>query len=516
MREKFDKIVNSGFGRLADRFYNSVWYIAAIGFVCALCHCCNIVFVGAALLAVLVVPCLVFCKNSFTLMPFLFMCSFVLSPEIEKNGARFASPAMIAGLCIVFAFVAAAFAFNIVYYGKWRRIFKRAYLSVSFALITVAFLFGGVGSRAWTFAGFGMSIAIAAVMFVAYSLLVNCGEYNGRKTAEYFAISVIVAAIVIIIDYFQKFVINDFNIGVSAVKDFLKLGFVGPNTGSAIITLAIPMTFYLVYNYKHGWAFLPLVALELFAIIMAYSRASLVVALPGTVIVAIVMCFKKKNGRLGYWIAFGVSVCLAIVVIVLLRHWIYDKFVALFVGNITGSGRTGLWKAGFSAWKSYPIFGAGLWYLKTTGHWYYSFHCTPLTYLFCFGVVGLAAYVYHRYKTVRLVFSAKLTPERVFIALCALAMLLNALLDIAMTSATHLTYYAAMLALLERDVLASNAELVKPLPDLRRLFRRGKAESSAPDERTAEEDADISVAPEANEVTDKNDIKVSEENNERM
>ena len=95
------------------------------------------------------------------------------------------------------------------------------------------------------------------------------------------------------------------------------------------------------------------------------------------------------------------------------------------------------------------------WYLVLRidgAHWYYSFHCTPLTYLFCGGVVGLAAYLYHRYKTVRIVFSAKLTSERVFVALTMLAMLCNALLDIAMTSPTHLLYYGIMLALMECDV----------------------------------------------------------------
>ena len=49
-------------------------------------------------------------------------------------------------------------------------------------------------------------------------------------------------------------------------------------------------------------------------------------------------------------------------------------------------------------------------------------------------------------------FSAKLTSERVFVALTMLAMLCNALLDIAMTSPTHLLYYGIMLALMECDV----------------------------------------------------------------
>ena len=85
-------------------------------------------------------------------------------------------------------------------------------------------------------------------------------------------------------------------------------------------------------------------------------------------------------------------------------------------------------------------------------YWYYSFHCTPLTYLYCGGIVAFLAYIYHRYKSIRLVFSAKLTPERVFVALTAVAMLCNALLDIAMTSPAYVIYYSVMLALIECDV----------------------------------------------------------------
>ncbi len=45
-----------------------------------------------------------------------------------------------------------------------------------------------------------------------------------------------------------------------------------------------------------------------------------------------------------------------------------------------------------------------------------------------------------------------------FVALTVLAMLLNALLDIAMTSPTHLLYYGVMLALIECDVKKTKAD----------------------------------------------------------
>ncbi|MDE7163810.1 MAG: O-antigen ligase family protein [Clostridiales bacterium] len=465
MKERFDNIVNSKFGRLADKLCNSVWYIVAYGIVCVLSHTLNIPVVGAVLLTILLVPALLFCKNSFVLTPFLLMCAFVMSEQTSPQTGYYNTPLRISVLCIVLVVLAVALVFNILYYKKWKQIYKRAYFTVSLALMYGALLIGGLGTSFFTASGFAMTLAIAVSTILPYALMVNCGEYEGRKTVEYFGWALIVAAAVISADFLHKFIINDFNLQIWAVKDYLKLGFVGPNTGAAIVTMAIPITFYFVYKYKHGYWFVLLVALELFVIVATYSRASLVVAVPGTVIVAIALCFKKTNGRRGYLIMFALSVAAAIVLAIVLRNWIAEKITALFEGNLSGSGRTDLWKAGFSAWCKSPIFGAGLWYLRLgDAHWFYSFHCTPLTYLFCGGVLGLAGYIYHRYKTVRLTFGAKLTAERVFVSLTMLAMLCNALLDIAMTSATHLLYYAIMLALLECDVKASKREQTESAP----------------------------------------------------
>ena len=66
----------------------------------------------------------------------------------------------------------------------------------------------------------------------------------------------------------------------------------------------------------------------------------------------------------------------------------------------------------------------------------------------------------------RLTFSAGLTSERVFVALGILAMLCNAMLDIAMTMPPHLLYYGIMLALIEcdiKEVKRNNKEKEEPV-----------------------------------------------------
>ena len=456
MKEKIDRIVNSRFGVEADKFYNSVWYVIAVGAICCIAHIAHIPAVGVVFLTLLLLPALLVCKNSFVLLPPLFMFGMIMGNAKDASDGYANSPAKLAVLSTAEIAVSAVFlsllglalVFNVLYYGKYKLLFKRAYLTISLAIMSGALIMGGIGAPTFDWHGTLAAVRLGIITFVPYALLVNSGEYKGKKTVEYFAQMMIVTAVAMFFIVLVLFFGNDFIIGDTNLYRF---GMFGPNTGSAVVVIALPVTFYYVYSHKYGYLFMGLVVVELLTIFLCFSRASLLIAVPGTIIVALALCFVKKDGRLAYWITVGVLALALIVVALVLRRTLFDTITGIKKSG--DSGRFEIWRDGFMAWKSRPILGVGLYYLLVTDKLaFYSFHCTPLTYLYCAGIIGLAAYVYHRYTTVRLVFSAKLTAERVFVALSVLAMLLNALLDVAMTKALHLTMYATMLALIECDV----------------------------------------------------------------
>lgn len=457
MKEKLKRITESRYGRLIDKFCNSIWYIAAYGVVCIVSHACNIPVVGAVFIALLLSAALVFSKNSFTLIPFLFMCSFVLSAKTKPNTGYFNTPLRITVLSLVLVVVAAALVYNIVYYGKWRVMFKRLYLTISISLLTGAMLVGGVGSPYLTFTGAAMALCLGLATFVPYSLLVNCGEYNGRKTVEYFSYALIAAAMVISMAIIQQYATYGFS-QMYNNKTLLSFGHTISNSAAVIVLMSIPMTFYLSYVNKYGFAFLGLVAIEMLAIGSTFSRATMLIASGGVLVVAIALCFKKRDGLLVYRIVVGVAVLAAVAVAIAFRGYVFDLVQKLFSSGNNGRYRI-WWDIGFKVWCKSPVFGIGLWYLPLHNgtHAYHSYHCTPLTYLYCGGIVAFAAYVYHRYRTVRLFLGAKLTAERIFVALAVLALLINSLLDVYMTEALHLLYYAVMLALIECDVIATKS-----------------------------------------------------------
>ena len=453
VREKIDNIINGRVGRLIDGLFNSQFYPYVAAAVSIFAHCLDLPVLGVFLHAILLCVSFIFCKNTLVIVPFALLCPFVMSENTMPDIGYYNTPFRISSLVLCLAFAVAAFSFNLIYYGKWKVIFKKAYLTVSLSLMSGALVLGGLFSEDFCLTGVLISLAIAVCVFLPYSMLVNSADYKGKESVKYFANISVAAAITVGTFVLQQYCLHDFVTDPVAVKGFLKLGAVGPNTGAAIMLIALPMTFYLIYVYKYGFLYYILLVAEVFAMIMTYSRAALVVAIPGTVLVSFILCFKNKTGKLGYWITFGILMSVALAFTITYKETVVKTVLSLFEDG-SDSGRIELWAVGFENWKKHPIFGLGMWFLPRHGNWYYSFHCTPLTYLYSGGLVGFIAYAYHRYKTVRLVFTAKLNSKRVFLALAVLATLLNALLDLGMTNPFHLLYYSTMIGLIECDARA--------------------------------------------------------------
>ena len=486
MCESVDKIITSKVGDRLRSFYTSVWHVLVFALICIFCHSFDQIMLACVLITLLTVPAFIFCKNMIVLVPFMTMCSFSITKDTKPDSGYYNTPMRMTVLIVLLVMLFAALLFNLIYYKRGRVLFKKAYLTVSICIAGAALMLGGLTSQTFTLMGVLTAVAIGLSMFLPYSLIVNCADYEGEKTIKLFAWTMVAVSVVIGCAVFKEYYLNDFNTTTVHPKDYLFFGFAISNSAAAYIVIALPLTFYLVYKYKYGFLLMILIALEIFIIVMTYSRASLVIALPGSVVVTIALMFKKKNGRLGYLITCGVIFAAAIAIVASMWDKTYD---ALFdsINFTSDSGRFYIWSLGFENWAKTPVFGLGMWFMPLNDFGFTSFHCTPLTYLYCGGLLGLGAYLYHRYKTVRLVFAARLTSERVFAALAIVAMLLNALLDVAMTSPPHLLFYAILLAYIELDVVRVREKALVP----------EKSDAVAPstliDGKAVEANADTSV-----------------------
>jgi hypothetical protein len=129
-----------------------------------------------------------------------------------------------------------------------------------------------------------------------------------------------------------------------------------------------------------------------------------------------------------------------------------------FLANGLGdNGRFEIWKTGIDQFLAHPIFGAGFydngitaeeileWNLQIYPNLY---HNTVIQMLGAAGIVGLAAYLWHRFCTVKLALTRP-TLEKTMLALGILALVLFGMLDVLFFITYPLLYYALMLAFME-------------------------------------------------------------------
>ena len=141
------------------------------------------------------------------------------------------------------------------------------------------------------------------------------------------------------------------------------------------------------------------------------------------------------------------------------RH-IKDLILQLVAnGEITGSGRTSLWKGGFEYFKSSPVFGVGFYsdlyadYLGGfNGFSGMSFiphmcHNTVIQLMSACGIVGLITYLVHRVQTV-ISFFRNVTYDRTFIALTMLSLIGLSLVDNHLFNIFPTIIYACLTAVL--------------------------------------------------------------------
>lgn len=152
--------------------------------------------------------------------------------------------------------------------------------------------------------------------------------------------------------------------------------------------------------------------------------------------VIMIMVFSHRWGRI-YTATFFISY----IVVFTLLFLFQTDFMMKYFGRAFGSGlsfddldefsshRFSIWKYGLEQWAHHPILGVG-WYQCN----YYSFiyparyHNTYVQLLSSTGIIGLLAYLFHRFETLYVAFK-KPTLEKTFAIICIMALMAISLVD---------------------------------------------------------------------------------------
>ena len=390
----------------------------------------------------------------FAMMPL--MCTFFIIPigdytPSDPGYDRYLEPPALATLIILASIVAGSIIFFAI---RNRRIANKIDLNklfLSTLILCGALAINGVFSQNYTPRNFLFVIFMILAMPVVYLIFAAYLRFE-KSVTDYFMGCLVGVGILIAIELIIAYFTTVEFVNGSIVKESVVLGWgIWTNIGCMLVFF-MPASFYFAASHRHGWIGYLLGLLQYFCIVLSQSRAALLVG-SFTLLLCLVYLFVKGDNRKTNRI-----LTLSLVVLGVLGGIVlYDKILSLVTNFINygfgDNGRFELWRSAWNAFLRAPIFGAGFYDTCSYEGWAtfgmpQMCHNTVLQFFGSTGIIGVLAYTYHRFETVRLVVK-KPNPVKTFLGIAILGFLLFGMLDVVFFIGYTNIYYMMMLLFMQ-------------------------------------------------------------------
>ncbi len=217
------------------------------------------------------------------------------------------------------------------------------------------------------------------------------------------------------------------------VKESVKLGWGMWNNIGGYLAFLLPIHFYYACSSKKwGWVFYLTGLVSFVAIVLTQSRSSLLAGGISLVISMLITCFKGNNKKF----CRIITIALASIGLIGACLIVYKKFSSLddyIIRFFNDNGRFEMYQHGLFNYLANPVFGGGFSSSYATDFRFnvflpYRYHNTFIQMMATCGTVGIMAYLFHRYQTIKLFLSSKRL-STVFVALAIGTMLFASMFD---------------------------------------------------------------------------------------
>ena len=228
-----------------------------------------------------------------------------------------------------------------------------------------------------------------------------------------------------------------------------------------MLAFLMPVSFYFAASHKRGWIAFGVGLLELACILLSQSRGALLMGALGFVLCMLYLLIKGENRKQNRILILSLAAVGAVGCV-----FLWDDIFALLQNfqsmGFADNGRYEKWKIGWNNFLKYPVFGSGFYDSFVDPSFEHSFdpylyHNTVIQMLGACGLIGFAAYGFHRWQTIRLVFK-KPNPCKIFLGIALLSFLIFNLLDVLFFKFYPSFFYALMLLCMEKSELAHGEE----------------------------------------------------------
>ncbi len=464
-----EKLTKNKFAFGVAAFFNSRLFPIAFGGAMFLIHALAIDVVGFCLAAVLFVAVSLFCDDTRPQLAICFMTGMCVSTDNSTaygGGTGYYSDPFVIGTIIAAASViVAAMAARLVIFKEYKNIAKKRILFPGLIAFAVVCLTAGLFSQfmdVTSFAVGGLTAGVILGLYVYFSA--SLGE---RTDNVDYLMRLCVMTMMLVAAMVGWMYLTRFRPGMSLDNDWKSnfvLGALVSNSAGEMMVMMLPAAFYLAAKEKRGWIYLLLTAVTAVAIYFTLSRAALLVGIPVFVAgVAYVLVRGKTNRRSNLVATCCIVVCGFVVVLVSFKGNFGDLFEFFASVGFSDRGRFRIWEQMMELFASSPVFGVGFSALFQLGNYGINVfhnlaHNTIVQMIGSCGIVGIAAYVFHRAQTVILFFKRR-SEARSFVGIMILCFLAMALLDQIFFFPNFTVIYASMLVIAEKDYEGASAKL---------------------------------------------------------
>ncbi len=429
---------NAVIGKI-NRFINSKYMLVVFAVVCLLTNVFALELWTYTLAGLFGIYLCLFGKDMLSLAPLVIFTyispSIGNNPRFNPDSVFFPENGLILFIVVIAIFLVLFLLRLFLTVGISGFLRTRRKLLVGFLVLGAALLLNGLGYEGYTAQNLLYALLFFAALFALYLLLPPVVDWR-EVPKDYFAWMTLLIGLTVSLELINVFVYHAEYIFVdgSIVRNYIYTGWGTYNTVGAVLSASMPGAFYLAVKKKHGFVFSALGTLIFLAVIASNSRGSMLMG--GIVYVAcVVMTLINKKNRIGNLVVFAVVAAAAVVVLIVFRDKLADLFASLLDLGFESNGRWELFRDGLEKFTLAPIFGAGFFSIEQGG-WGdtsmsilpYFWHDTFIQMLGACGIVGLGAYLFHRWQTLRLLVKNP-SWEKNFIAACVGAILLTSLID---------------------------------------------------------------------------------------
>ena len=434
-------------------FYNGVYYPIFVALNVFIGHTFSIEAFSIILFIATLVPAFFVCDDLRFFISPLLTVTFVFSYKTFKSGwlsePSFAILVVISAIAIIGSLIA-----HFVIKKRFSDIksLVSSKLFWGFVAICVAFLLNGFFNfDEYKTINITFALLLCASFFIIY-IIFTLGLKKSEGRLEYIVFVLYVASVVLLAEM-AVLLLRDatFYPDGSIIKESLIVGWGAWNNMGCMLAMLLPIHFYYASVKKHGYIFYGTALLTYLAIVFTLSRSSLIVASIISAVCVVIICIKGQNVKINRIITGALLVVALIGVIVL-----WDKITTLLGSylrqGLGDNGRFNLYKQGFESFLSHPIFGRGFGNTPEDGFGHgiepNRYHNTIIQLLGTCGLVGLIAYAFHRYQTVKLLIS-KRSLISLFLGLVIAVLLMTSLLDNHIFNMYPAFYYTVILRAIE-------------------------------------------------------------------